>query len=120
VLIQLEMSHLPAGRWVAFHIHEHGSCDPAGGHQTAGGHFNPAGVDHGYLSPGGGHAGDMPNQHVGVDGILKAQIFNAAVRLGDGENGITGRTLMFHAEADDYASQPSGAAGDRIACAVIR
>ena len=61
----------------------------------------------------------MPNQYVAADGSLRAQVFNAAARLGKGEAGITGRTLMFHAEPDDYATQPSGAAGDRIACAVI-
>ena len=51
--------------------------------------------------------------------MLRAQVFNDRVSLGDGENGISGRSLMVHAKADDYESQPSGAAGDRLACGVI-
>lgn len=119
VLIQLDIASLPPAQWVAFHIHEHGSCDPADGHKSAGGHFNPGKAAHGYLAEGGPHAGDMPNQYVAADGTLRGQMFNNAVRLGDGDAGITGRTLMIHAKADDYAQQPSGGAGDRIACAVI-
>jgi Cu-Zn family superoxide dismutase len=30
-----------------------------------------------------------------------------------------GSALVIHAKADDYASQPIGGAGDRVACAVI-
>ncbi|MBE0695036.1 MAG: superoxide dismutase family protein, partial [Aquamicrobium sp.] len=32
---------------------------------------------------------------------------------------IVGRALMIHARADDYETQPSGDAGDRLACGVI-
>ena len=119
VLITLEVLGLPAGEWVAFHVHETGSCDPATGHDSAGGHFNPAGSEHGYLAANGPHAGDMPNQPVGADGVLRAQVFNSAVTLADGDAGIRGRALMIHAKPDDYASQPSGAAGDPLACGVI-
>jgi Cu-Zn family superoxide dismutase len=31
-----------------------------------------------------------------------------------------GSALVIHAGADDHVSQPSGAAGDRIACAEIQ
>jgi Cu-Zn family superoxide dismutase len=31
-----------------------------------------------------------------------------------------GSTLMIHSGPDDYESQPSGDAGDRIACAVVK
>lgn len=119
VLLSLEVSGLPASQWVAVHIHETGSCDHASGHASAGGHFNPAGAEHGFASAKGPHAGDMPNQHVDGEGVLRAQIHNAAVSL-DGEgNGLRGRAIMIHAGADDYVSQPAGDAGARIACAVI-
>lgn len=119
VFIRLEVTGLPAGQRVAFHVHETGTCDHATGHESAGGHFNPTDKDHGYLAENGPHAGDMPNQYVGDDGILRAEVFNSFVRLGEGEADIMGRALMIHAEADDYESQPSGDAGDRLACAVI-
>lgn len=119
VLIRIEVNGLPEDAWVAFHIHETGSCDAATHHESAGGHFNPGGKDHGYLAANGPHAGDMPNQYVPADGTLRAEVFNPAVTLGDGETGISGRALMIHAEADDYRSQPSGDAGARLACAVI-
>jgi Cu-Zn family superoxide dismutase len=119
VLIVIDVSGLPANQWVAFHIHETGTCDPATGHDSAGGHFNPTGAKHGYANPDGPHAGDMPNQWVGADGRLQAQVFNAGVGLAGGDKDISGRALMIHANADDYVGQPAGNAGKRLACAVI-
>lgn len=120
VLIELEVSGLPAGEWLGFHIHETGTCDPESDHESAGGHFNPTDAAHGYLAEGGPHAGDMPNQYVGDDGVLRAQVFNYMVTLGDGgEADIAGRALMIHGGTDDYQTQPTGDAGDRHACAVI-
>ncbi len=119
VLIELEATGLPADQWVAFHVHETGTCDPETDHESAGGHFNPADVEHGYFSETGPHAGDMPNQYVDAQGALNAHVFNPFVTLDEGEAGIIGRALMIHGGGDDYQSQPSGDAGDRIACAVI-
>ncbi|KAA0969780.1 superoxide dismutase family protein [Aureimonas fodinaquatilis] len=119
VLIELEVNGLPSEEWVAFHVHETGSCDHTTGHDSAGGHFNPADVEHGYMTETGPHAGDMPNIYVPASGTAKAQVFNSLVALDDSENGIVGRALMIHANADDYSSQPSGDAGNRLACAVI-
>jgi superoxide dismutase, Cu-Zn family len=119
VLIEIEVTGLPASQWVAFHVHETGTCDPATGHESAGGHFNPTDAKHGYNVDGGPHAGDMPNQYVGADGTLRAQVFNGSVRLDEGDTNIRGKALMIHGGPDDYESQPSGDAGDRHACAVI-
>ena len=119
VLIETEIRGLPANQWVAFHIHETGSCDPATGHESAGGHFNPTGAEHGVLSEGGPHAGDMPNIHTDAEGVARVQVFNPMVTLAEGDNAITGRALMVHAGPDDHKSQPSGDAGPRLACAVI-
>lgn len=119
VLIEIEVSGLPGGGWLAFHVHEHGMCDPAEGHESAGDHFNPGDAAHGLLAGGGPHAGDMPNQYVPDDGVLRAHVFNAMVSLDGEENGIRGRALMLHAQGDDYVTQPSGDAGERLACAVI-
>lgn len=119
VLINVEIKGLPASQWVAFHVHETGTCDAASHHESAGGHFNPDGKEHGYEAANGPHAGDMPNQYVGADGVLRAQVINDAVTLDKGDAGIVGRALMVHAKPDDYKTQPSGAAGDRLACGVI-
>lgn len=119
VLIAVEARGLPRESWVGFHIHETGSCDHTTGHDSAGGHFNPAGTEHGYHTETGPHAGDMPNIWVDHAGILRAQVFNPHIVLTDGESSALGRALMIHAGTDDYRSQPSGNAGDRLACAVI-
>ena len=119
VLVRIEVTGLPEESWVAFHVHETGECDHATGHESAGGHYNPGSKEHGYDSANGPHAGDMPNQYVAADGTLRAEVFNPEVTLADGEAGIRGRALMIHAGADDYRSQPSGDAGERLACAVI-
>ncbi|WP_127145464.1 superoxide dismutase family protein [Pelagibacterium montanilacus] len=120
VLIELAVSGLPAASWAAFHIHEHGECDPEEEHETAGGHFGPGDSAHGFFGTQGPHAGDMPNQYVSEQGTLRAQVFNTFVSLDRDPNAIRGRALMIHADPDDYTSQPSGAAGRRLACAVIQ
>lgn len=120
VLIEIEVTGLPADQWLAFHVHETGSCDHETDHESAGGHFNPGDVPHGYLTDAGPHAGDMPNQYVGGEGTLRAQVFNSMVTLGDGgEADISGLALMVHGGGDDYETQPTGDAGDRYACGVI-
>ena len=62
----------------------------------------------------------MPNQYVGQDGILRAQVFDTMITLDGKDDGVRGRALMVHADSDDYRTQPTGGAGDRIACGVIK
>lgn len=119
LLIGLEINTLPEDRWVAFHIHEGESCDPEERFESAGGHLNLTDTDHGYMLDTGPHSGDMPNQYVGSDGVLRSEVFNTFVSLDDGPTSVIGKTMMIHAEPDDYESQPAGAAGERLACAVI-
>ena len=63
VMIELEVSGLPANKWVAFHVHEIGKCDAAT-HCTSrpASISNPTNAEHGFLAVKGPHAGDMPNQ----------------------------------------------------------
>jgi len=122
VLIDLEVRGLAPGVH-AFHVHEKGTCDGAAKFASAGGHYNVGGKQHGFLMTGGAHAGDMPNQFVGPDGILHAQILNPNVTLSAGTGtllGPDGTALVIHAKQDDYRSQPAGDAGDRVACAVVK
>lgn len=123
VLIRVDVKNLPAGQWVAFHIHENGACSPGDHHKAAGGHFNPTNATHGFFAEGGPHAGDLPNQYVGADGVLRAEVFAPSLSLGGAgkaTSDLTGRSLMIHAKGDDYASQPVGNAGERLACAPIK
>lgn len=121
VLIEMELSNVAEGEH-GFHIHETGACDAADGFKSAGGHFEPAQHQHGYMAADGPHAGDMPNQFVGSDGRLAANVLNSNVTLSDGPTSVLdadGSAIIVHAKPDDYTSQPTGDAGDRIACAVI-
>jgi superoxide dismutase, Cu-Zn family len=120
VMLRLSLKGLPGGER-AFHIHAAGRCEPP--FTTAGGHFNPAGQKHGLLV-GPGHAGDMPNLHVPDNGVFVIEILNAAVTLEKGKpNSLFqsgGTSIVIHAGKDDYKSDPTGNAGDRIACGVIQ
>ena len=119
VLIKLQVKGLLPGEH-AFHIHAVGKCEAP--FESAGPHFNPANHKHGMMS-GEAHAGDMPNLHIPQDGNLSLEIVNAAVSLDKGKpNSLfdgDGSSLVIHAKADDYKSDPAGNAGDRIACGVI-
>lgn len=119
LLIRLDLRDLPADQWVALHIHENGECDASGNFESAGGHWNVGNTSHGFLTETGPHSGDMPNQHVRADGRLMADVFNAQAFLTGETGNVMGRAIVVHGGADDYESQPSGDAGDRIACAVI-
>ena len=120
VLIKGELTGVPAGVH-AFHFHTTGKCEPP--FDSAGGHFNPTEAKHGYMVEGGPHAGDMPNLEAGEPGTVMVETFDPHVSLTEGAQGYLmdadGSALILHAGADDYSSQPSGAAGDRLACAVI-
>jgi superoxide dismutase, Cu-Zn family len=121
VLITLELSGLTPGEH-GFHVHEKGTCDPASGFASAGGHFAPGRKIHGFRDAKGPHSGDMANLFSAADGTVRAQVLNAAVTLGTGKHSLfdaDGSALVVHAGPDDYASQPAGASGGRIACGVI-
>ena len=119
VLIEIDVSGLPPSQWVAFHVHETGSCEHAGGHMSAGGHFNPAGKPHGQISMPDHHAGDMNNLTADSAGNARAQFLMQDVTVGAGPNSVVGRAVVVHKDPDDYRTQPTGNAGGRIACGVI-
>lgn len=121
VLVTTDVKGLPAGEH-GFHFHEKGMCDAKQKFTTAGAHFAPGGTQHGLMVQGGPHGGDMPNAMIGTDGKLNSQVLNTGVTLGAGMKSLAdadGSALVIHAKPDDYKTQPSGDAGDRIACAVV-
>jgi len=101
-----------------FHIHEFG--DLSDGCASAGGHYNPEGVEHGGLEHG--HVGDLGNIKADDQGIARFQFKAPRVQLHD----IVGRAIVIHADTDDLGqgadeeSTKTGNAGDRVACGVIR
>lgn len=115
-LLHARLENLPEGAH-AFHVHAVGKCEAP--FKSAGGHFNPDGKMHGIQSEGGMHAGDMPNIHVPASGSLEIEILNTRLRLDGSLFDDDGAAIVIHEGADDYHSDPAGAAGARIACGVI-
>ena len=115
-LLHAKLENLPPGAH-AFHIHAAGVCEPP--FTSSGGHFNPDGKKHGFDSAEGMHAGDMPNIHVPDSGTLEIEVLNTLLKLDATLFDADGAAIVIHAGADDYKSDPAGAAGPRIACGVI-
>jgi Cu-Zn family superoxide dismutase len=121
VLVTFDLRSLPPGAH-AVHIHTSGNCDPKTKFTSAGPHFAPEPKLHGFMAKGGPHPGDLPNQFAAADGTLHASTLSTQFALGNGKKSIfdrDGASLIVHARGDDYASQPAGNSGDRIACGVI-
>lgn len=114
--VHLEVSNLKPGS-LALHIHEKGACEPPK-FESAGDHFNPTNAKHGFDAPGGPHLGDLRNFSVTQDGTASVERFAKGVSLGE-EHSVVGKAIVIHSGPDDYRTQPSGGAGDRIACGVI-
>jgi superoxide dismutase, Cu-Zn family len=120
VLVRLEVKGLTPGLH-AVHVHAVGKCE-APAFTTAGGHFNPTQKKHGFKSPEGAHAGDLPNMLVAKDGAGRFEALDDAITLKAGPASVfdaDGSALVIHAGADDYVTDPAGNSGDRVACGVI-
>lgn len=61
------------------------------------------------------HAGDLPP-------LMRSNgnAFSAVVTDRFTPSDIVGRTVVIHSNPDDFSTQPSGNAGKKIACGVIR
>lgn len=98
-------------RIFALHIHEGSSCtgnaqDPFA---NTGGHYNPDKCEHPK------HAGDLPPLF-GNEGYAWGAVVTNRFDIDE----VIGRTIIIHAGPDDFTTQPSGNAGAKIACGVIR
>lgn len=99
-----------------FHVHENGVCE--GDFSSAGGHFNPGDTVHACPPDEPRHAGDMGNVQL-TDGTAVFEYTGADLTLGEGPNTVLGKAVILHGGEDDCQSQPSGAAGPRLACGII-
>ena len=121
MLVRADVHDLPRGTH-GFHIHAVGKCERPG-FESAGGHFNPFNRRHGVRNSQGAHVGDLPNITVESDGTGRAETVAAQATLAEGAARLfddDGSAVVIHERADDYESDPSGNAGARIACGVIR
>ena len=104
----------------ALHIHAVGKCEGPD-FKSAGPDFNPDQTKHGIMNPEGPHAGDLPNIHVPPDGKLEVEFLNPVVTISQEAALLDtdGTSIVIHANADDYKTDPDGNSGPGIACGVI-
>ena len=122
VAVKVDLQNLPMG-WHAVHVHAVPKCD-APDFKTAGGHFNPDMKQHGLLNPAGHHNGDLP-ESVSVNGggtgsakfLVNYLSLDPAAANSIFANG--GTSIIVHEKKDDMTTDPTGAAGNRIACGVV-
>ena len=119
VRVTVIVEGLKPGQEHGLHIHEAGDCSSGDGMSTKG-HFNPQGKPHGQHSSPERHAGDLPSLRAGKDGRAKVEATVDVITVNPGATSIVDRGLIVHADPDDYKTQPTGNAGARLACAVIR
>lgn len=116
VLVVADISGLPISTEpckngiFAFHIHSGSECtgnniDPFA---NAGTHYNPTGCPHLY------HSGDMPPLF-SRDGLAYLAFITNRFTVDE----IIGKAVVIHDKPDDFTTQPSGNAGNKIACAII-
>ena len=98
---------LPRDGFFALHIHEGGSCAGTGFSQTRG-HWNPRNQSHPE------HTGDLPPL-LGYEGRARFGVWTGRFHPGD----AVGKTVVIHSGPDDFRTQPSGDAGEKIGCGRI-
>lgn len=111
ILVEAEIFGLPnnkiGSQFFAMHIHEIGNCAPP--FERTGEHYNPDKEIH------PNHAGDLlpllSNQ-----GYAWSAFFDRRISIQE----IIGRSVIIHQMSDDFHTQPSGNAGAKIGCGVIK
>lgn len=104
----------------AVHLHEKGDCAAPDG-SSAGGHWNPTHEDHGQWATPPFHHGDIGNVEVGADGRGSLTLTTDLWTIGGPtKTDVVGKGIIVHAKADDFTTQPTGNAGGRVGCGVVR
>lgn len=107
-----------ANQSVAVHIHEHGACGDMG--KEAHGHWNPTNKQHGKWGSESFHSGDIGNVKLDGEGKGSLEMETDLWTIGgDSTTNILNRAIIVHGGVDDYKTQPTGNAGNRIGCGVI-
>ncbi|MBD0379247.1 superoxide dismutase family protein [Paenibacillus sedimenti] len=122
VRIEVQVSGLKPGLH-GLHIHEKAVCE-APAFESAGTHFNPTHMEHGFHNSKGYHAGDLPNLLVDAQGNGNYDVIaKTVVLLPDKPNSLLktgGTSIVIHEQVDDYKTDPSGNSGKRIACGAVK
>lgn len=105
----------------AAHIHEFGDCSATDG-SSAGGHWNPTSQSHGKWGAMEHHAGDLGNLKTNADGTARMVMTTDKWCIGcnDASKNLVGKSIIIHAQADDFKTQPTGNAGGRVGCVEIK
>ena len=119
LIMRIDAGGLPPGVH-GIHLHAVGRCDGPK-FESAGPHWNPGGRMHGRDNPQGAHVGDLPNLTVNAAGrvVVEMNVTRATAAGFAPVADADGTAVVIHAMPDDYRTDPSGASGDRIACAVL-
>jgi Cu-Zn family superoxide dismutase len=76
--------------------------------------------DHGKWNEAPFHLGDLGNVEADEYGSGSLTVTTSLWTIGTHmDDDIVGKAIIVHAGEDDFVSQPTGAAGGRIACGVI-
>lgn len=107
VFVKVEVYGLPKeDSFLALHLHEYGDCTLP--FDKTGNHYNPKHVEH------PAHAGDMPSL-LNNEGYAFLAFYTDRLKIQD----VIGKSIIIHRKRDDFTSQPSGDAGEKIACGVV-
>lgn len=109
-----------ADKEVAVHLHETGDCGDAG--MASHGHWNPTNEDHGKWGASPFHRGDIGNVKLDAQGNGTLEMTTDLWAIGgdDATKDILGKAVIVHGGVDDFVTQPTGDAGNRIGCGVIK
>ena len=117
VRVDAEIAALTPGLH-GLHVHEMGDCS-APDAASAGAHFNPATKKHGAPNSMERHAGDLGNLKADEYGKATLSMMVDGISVGKGMDGVVGRGVIVHADADDLKTDPGGNSGGRIGCGTI-
>jgi Cu-Zn family superoxide dismutase len=119
--VAYDITGITPGDTRGFHIHEIGDCS-APDATSAGAHFNPGNHAHGPAENPFSHAGDLGNITANPAGRAEGKLRGLAkISLHPARpNNVLGRAVIVHAAKDDLTTQPTGGAGARVGCGVIK
>jgi Cu-Zn family superoxide dismutase len=118
VTVEVHVENAPPGTH-GLHVHERGDCS-APDATSAGAHFNPGGMPHAAPTELKRHAGDLGNIEVAANGTGHLELVTDLLTVKPGPNSVVGKAVIFHEKRDDMTTQPTGDAGGRTSCGVVR